>query len=295
MELKIGSAPDSWGIWFADDPQQTPWTRFLDEVAAAGYEWIELGPYGYLPTEVPHLRDELQQRGLKVAGTFAMGNLEDDAAWPELERQILGAGAVLPQFAAEYLVLIDDVYTNLFTGEPLAPQRLDPAAWEKLLRRTNEIGRMALERFGLKTVFHPHAETHVEYEDQITALLEGTDPRYVALCLDVGHHAYRHGDPVAFLRRHHDRIPYLHLKSVDAAKRDQVARENIPFAKAVAMDLFCEPSSGAVDFLALRDLLRELDFKGFAIAEQDMYPAPADKPFPIAQRTRAFFREIGLG
>jgi inosose dehydratase len=44
--VKVGSAPDSWGVWFADDEQQTPWRRFLDEVAGAGYTRIELGPYG---------------------------------------------------------------------------------------------------------------------------------------------------------------------------------------------------------------------------------------------------------
>ncbi|MGP4057718.1 2-keto-myo-inositol dehydratase, partial [Mycobacterium sp. 4D054] len=42
--IRVGSAPDSWGVWFPDDPQQTPYTRFLDEVAESGYEWIELGP-----------------------------------------------------------------------------------------------------------------------------------------------------------------------------------------------------------------------------------------------------------
>ncbi|MBT2475291.1 2-keto-myo-inositol dehydratase, partial [Microbacterium sp. ISL-103] len=47
--LRIGTAPDSWGVWFPDDPKQVPWQRFLDEVVAAGYSWIELGPYGYLP------------------------------------------------------------------------------------------------------------------------------------------------------------------------------------------------------------------------------------------------------
>jgi len=30
--LAVGSAPDSWGVWFANDEQQTPWERFLDEV-----------------------------------------------------------------------------------------------------------------------------------------------------------------------------------------------------------------------------------------------------------------------
>jgi len=49
------------------------------------------------------------------------------------------------------------------------------------------------------------------------------------------------------------------------------------------------------DYLALRDVLEEVDFNGFAIVEQDMYPAPFDKPLPIAKRTRAYLREIGMG
>src|SRR5258707_3667370 len=99
----------------------------------------------------------------------------------------------------------------------------------------------------MQLVYHPHAETHVEYEDQIEAFLEQTDPERVSLCLDTGHHAYRGGDPVAFFRRHHARIRYLHLKSIDAKVRARVEAERIPFALAVGMDMFCEPSPGCVD------------------------------------------------
>ncbi|MET7318002.1 2-keto-myo-inositol dehydratase, partial [Streptomyces thermoviolaceus] len=68
--IRVGSAPDSWGVWFPDDPQQVPWHRFLDEVAEAGYSWIELGPYGYLPTDPARLTGELDKRNLRVsAGT----------------------------------------------------------------------------------------------------------------------------------------------------------------------------------------------------------------------------------
>ena len=67
MNVTVGSAPDSWGVWFADDPRQTPWERYLDEVTEAGYEWIELGPYGYLPTDLHVLKDELGRRGLKAS------------------------------------------------------------------------------------------------------------------------------------------------------------------------------------------------------------------------------------
>ncbi len=295
MNIKIGSAPDSWGVWFPSDSKQTPWNRFLDEIAEAGYEWTELGPYGYLPTDLGQLSSELGTRGLKVSATFVMRALEDRTLWPEIEKEVLGAGELLAALGAKYLVLIDDTHTNLFTGAPIAPARLDQEGWKRLIETTHRVADIARDRFGLTVVFHPHADTHVEYEDQIETFLEQTDPKRIFVCLDTGHHAYRKGDPVKFMRRHHQRIPYLHLKSVDRHMQQRVEAETIPFAIAVGMDMFCEPSQGSVDFAAFRDLLREINYNGFAIVEQDMYPAPFDKPLPIAKRTRAYLREIGLG
>jgi len=295
MNIKIGTSPDSWGVWFPSDPRQIPWPRFMDEASEAGYEWIELGPYGYLPTDLPTLRVELDKRGLKVPATFAMAHLEDPDAWPELEKQVVGSGELLAPLGGRFLVLIDDTYSDMLTGRSLLPARLDADGWKRLIDTIHRVADLVLTRFGLQLVFHPHAETHVEYERQIEALLEQTDPDRVGLCLDTGHHAYRGGDPVAFFRRHHDRIPYLHLKSVDREKQEWMEREGVPFSEAVAKDMFCEPSRGVVDFTAFRDALQEVEFDGWATVEQDMYPAPFDKPLPIAKRTRVYLREIGVG
>ncbi|MEE2993308.1 MAG: sugar phosphate isomerase/epimerase [Gemmatimonadota bacterium] len=295
MNIRIGSAPDSWGVWFPDDPKQTPWQRFMDEVVEAGYNWIELGPYGYLPTNLTMLQTELDKRNLKVSAGFVMGSLEDHSVWPEIEAQLTGAGKLLAELGAQYLVLIDGTYSDLFTGEQIENKQLDDDNWRRLIDTTHRVADMIDELNDMKLVFHPHAETHVEYEDQVERFLSDTDPDRVSLCFDVGHHAYRDGDPVAFMRKHHARIPYLHLKSVEPTLQKKVEEEGIPFATAVAMDMFCEPSRGAVDFMAFRDLLIELDYDGFAIVEQDMYPAPFDKPLPIARRTRGYLQEIGLG
>jgi inosose dehydratase len=295
LDLRIGSAPDSWGVWFPSDPKQIPWQRFLDEVAEAGYEWIELGPYGYLPTDGKTLRVELDRRKLKLTAGFAMAHLEDPAAWPGLEKQFLGAGELVAALGGGFLVLIDDTYSDPFTGQPTRPPRLDADAWKRLIDTTHRVAEEVQTRFGLQLVYHPHAETHVEYEDQIERFLEETDPGLVALCFDTGHHAYRGGDPVTFFRRYHGRIPYLHLKSVDRQKQEWVERERIPFAVAVRNNVFCEPSQGVVDFGAFADALQEVGYQGWAIVEQDMYPAPFDKPLPIAKRTRAYLRSLGLG
>ena len=75
-------------MWFANDPLQTPWHRFLDEVAEVGYDWLELGPYGYLPSDPSRLTDELAGRGLKVAGGTVHGfsGLHRPGDWPDIVR-----------------------------------------------------------------------------------------------------------------------------------------------------------------------------------------------------------------
>jgi inosose dehydratase len=237
----------------------------------------------------------LGKRNLKVCASFVLGDLEEPSAWPELEKQVEGTGELLAALGAKYLVLIDGLYTDLHTGAPTGPSRLDPEAWKRLIDTTNKIADIARDRFGLTLAYHPHAETHVEYEDQVEALLEQTDPARVSLCLDTGSFAHREGDPVSFVRRHHRRIPYLHFKNVDGEVLKRVDAEKISFVRAVGMGIYCEPSRGVVDFPALKEVLSEVGYEGWAIVEQDLYPTPFDRPLPIAKQTRAYLREIGMG
>jgi inosose dehydratase len=109
MKVTIGTAPDSWGVWFPDDPRQMPWQQFLDEVTEAGYKWIELGPYGYLPTDLSVLRGELDKRDLKVSGSFITGDLVNPAGGPKLERELRGLGPTLKGLGASFLALIEDL------------------------------------------------------------------------------------------------------------------------------------------------------------------------------------------
>ena len=67
-KLRLGTAPDSWGVWFAADPHQVTWDVYLDEIAAVGYVHTELGPQGFLPQDPEQLKDELAERSLSVCG-----------------------------------------------------------------------------------------------------------------------------------------------------------------------------------------------------------------------------------
>ena len=294
MNIRIGSAPVSWGVWFANDLKQTPAMRFLNEIAEAGYTWIELGPYGYLSTNINDLKRAIDDRGLKVCGTFALEFLHHRKYWPNLDRQVQGACELLAALEGSYLILIDGIYTDEVINNPKVTPTINDDQWKTLIEKSHAVGRFTHDKYGIRTVFHPHTETHVENEDQIERFIADTDPDLLGLCLDTGHQAYCGCNPLGLYRRHHHRIEYFHLKNISTAKREQFQRDGTTFGAAVGKGMFTELSDGEVDFVALRDAWDEFSFEGFAIVEQDMYPCPFDQPLPIAKRNLAYLRQLGL-
>ncbi|MGF1617064.1 MAG: sugar phosphate isomerase/epimerase family protein [Acidimicrobiia bacterium] len=295
MAMQVGTAPDSWGVWFPDDPLQPPWQQFMDEVVEAGYDTIEIGPYGYLPTNHRQLTTELETRGLGVSAGFFMQHFHKPETWPDLKDSVAEVCSLLAHVGAKYVLLIPEFYRDIFTGDQIMEAELPEETWSKLIEGTHVLAELIASEWGLRAVFHPHAETPVEYEYQIERFLADTEPDLVGLCLDMGHHAYRGGDVPEFVRDHHERLEYIHLKSVDARVRERVEAENIPFARACEMDVFVEPEIGVIDFVEVRRALDEVGFDGFGIVEQDLYPTPIERPLPIAKRTRRYLEEIGIG
>jgi inosose dehydratase len=295
--LLLGSCPDSWGVWFADDPKQTPWDRFLDELAGVGYEWLELGPYGYLPTDPARLRDELDRRGLKVAGGTMHGHsgLHRADDFPAIEEATRKVAELTRAVGAEHLIFVPvPGYRDDETGAYLEPAELDEDAWKTLVTSTNELGKIVAEDYGLKLQFHPHADSHVETQAQTERFLDETDPRWVNLCLDTGHLAYTRADNVAIIRGYPDRIGYVHIKQMDPAIVERAERDGLAFGQAVAMGASCEPPAGLPDVPSVVEALNGLDAELFVVVEQDMYPVEFDKPEPIARRTRDYLRGVGV-
>jgi inosose dehydratase len=285
--LRIGTAPDSWGVWFATDPRQTPWRRFLDEVVAAGYEWIELGPYGYLPTDPHELNDELGARGLKLsAGTVFTGFHKGPEQWDRAWSQALEVAGLASRLGAEHLVVIPDLWRSDATTALLEPRTLDDEQWSRLAAGHDRLGKALLEEFGMRQQFHSHADSHVGTAREVERFLGLTDPRYTNLCLDTGHFAYYGGDSVRLIESHPSRIGYLHLKQVDRDLLFDVLKNDVPFATAVGQGIMTEPPNGVPDLAPIIEAVAAIDPQVFAIIEQDLDPGDPDGPLPIAIRTR---------
>ena len=294
--LRLGTAPDSWGVWFSEDPDQVTWRQYLDEVPRAGYVYTELGPSGFLPRDPARLRDELDRRGLTVCGGTVFAGLHHGAdALKKAIEDFSREARLLTEVGAGYLIQLPEQYTDMHTGEATEAGEIDPEHWKNLVTGTNELGRVIYEEFGVELVFHPHVDTHVDTQDRVERFLTDTDPQFVNLCLDTGHIAYCGGDNVEIIRRFPDRISYVHLKQVDPEVRERVRKENLPMSEAVKLGAMVEPPYGEPAMPPLLAALGDLDRDLFAVIEQDLYPVEPDVPLPIAARTAGYFVACGLG
>lgn len=287
--LRLGTAPDSWGVWFADDPKQVPWPRFLDEAARCGYPWIELGPYGYLPADPERLREELAARGFRAAsGVVFTGFHKEGDQWRRAWEQAVTVARLARSVGAEHLVVIPDLWRSDVSGEVVEPRTLDAGGWTRLLAGHDQFGKALLEEFGMRQVFHPHVDSHVGTRREVERFLEGTDPAYTNLCLDTGHYAFYGGDNLRLLGEHPDRVRYLHVKQFDPSVRFDLLKNDTAFATAVMEGLMVEPPGGEPDLPPIIEAAAAIDPEMLVIVEQDMYGCDVDRPFPIAQRTRRY-------
>ena len=293
--LRLGTAPDSWGVWFAADPHQVTWDVYLDEVARAGYQYTELGPQGYLPQDPEQLKDELAARNLTCCGGTVFAGLHKGREALKEAKEAFGREArLLRAVGAKHLVHLPEQWTDLHTGVAVQAAEIDPEQWRNLTAGTDELARYVFELYGVSLVFHPHVDTHVDTQERIERFLLDTDPAFVNLCLDTGHIAYCEGDNIEIVRRFPERTTYVHLKSVDPVVRARALAEKLPLSEAVRLGVMCEPFDGEPEMPPLLDELAGLDRDIFCVVEQDLYPVAPDIPLPIAARTAGYYAGCGL-
>ncbi len=299
-KITIGTAPDSWGVWFPSDPHQLPASQFLAEVAEAGYEAIELGPYGYLPTDPAELKDLLEEHDLSVLAGTVFSGLHRPGSWEAVWKQVTAVAALTQALGGKHIVVIPAMYRDEKTGVDLEPSTLTDEQWALLTGQTDELGRRILDEYGLHVQFHPHAESHVGYQPDIERFIEATDPQHVNLCLDTGHIAYHGGDCVEIIAEYPSRIGYVHLKQVNPSVLEQVRDHDVAWPEAVRMGVMIEPPLGVPEMPPVLEALAGLGREITGIIEHDLYPCPPDLPLPIAIRTKAYLStcsdvEIDLG
>jgi inosose dehydratase len=278
-----------------DTPNVPPYSQVLDEIREAGYVGTELGPYGYLPFDIPKLRDDLDRRGLTLISAFTIFNFlagkEDETVY----REALETVQVLSAMGCRHIVLSDVLFTvenrAKRAGRIRREDSLNDAEWDQAAKNVDAFAKIVLEEYGMKCAAHPHIGGYLETDFEIDALLERTDPNLVGLCFDMAHIAYGGGDPIAVLDKWRDRTWYLHIKECNGHVREEVTSRGGDYYDGVQSGVFPELGQGTIDWHGINRILHEIDFDGWGTVEQDILPEMDIDALASAKRNRAFLRE----
>jgi inosose dehydratase len=303
--IAVANAPVSYGafeITVGHDPNVPDGISVLDQVAAAGYAGIDLGPVGYLGSGT-RLGELLAERGLGLAGGYLeLPYADHDAleqALGELDALLATFDAVLPYLPGPppRPTLADAgspqrrSQPGRSTGQPSLG--LDAGGWRRFAEGLARVVGHCRDR-GYEPTFHPETGTYVEAPWEIEEVLDRSD---IGLCLETGHMMMGGGDPVAMLRDWGERVNHVHLKDGVRTVMAGIVADGAPATDIWTREAFCELGRGDLDVDAILDGLRGISFGGWLVVEQDILPRSAQRFARAAEEqrhNRAFLSQRGI-
>ncbi len=264
--IRFGYAAITWG---GNDVQA------ITDVGAVGFRGIQLRSpilkdFGDRPKE---LADLLKQHDLEFVALSGGGPRNDAyVAEEEIATQVKHA-TFMRDAGGLYLQMTDSARPK--------DRKPEPGDFKALGSLLSEIGKRTSD-LGIPIAYHNHMRSLGEGPDEVDALMDAADPKYVKLLLDVAHYAQGGGDPVEAIRNHHDRILFLHIKDVESIA---------PTADSANDYRFVELGRGRVDLPAVFAALAEVKFRGWAIVELDSVPDKARTPTESAIISRKYIED----
>ena len=163
MTIRIGNAPCSWGVEFADDPRNPPWREVLAQCAKAGYTGIELGPVGFMPEDPAELGAALGEFGLALIGGVVFRPFHDPAQWDDVLDAVHRTGRALAAHGARHMVLIDSISPRRAptAGRASEAEQMDAAEWTAYRGRIETAAKIGTHDYGLTVGIHAHAAGYV--------------------------------------------------------------------------------------------------------------------------------------
>ena len=247
----------------------------IDDIAATGFEGIQLRANAVADFKPAELKDLLAQHKLTFVALSSGDVTLDKPAAEQIEHHVANA-KFLKDSGGQYLQILDQLKGHPRTATPEACKRMGELLTE-LGKRTADIG--------VPLGYHNHLNTLSEQPQNLDAILEHADPKYVKLELDVAHSAAGGGDPVAQIHKYKDRLLFLHLKDYRPVTTPGA---RYPFE-------FCELGRGKVDLPGVMKALGQVGYKGWAVVELDRVPEQGVSPKQAAQINHDYLtRTLGV-
>lgn len=281
MSVKIGISPIAWQN--DDLPDLTAaytMEQALKESREIGYTGVERGQR--MPHDTDGLRAYLEKYDIALCGGWCSGNLlvNDVAQEIEAVRQQVDQFVALSSPCIVFAECSNTVQGQIGTPVNDRP-KLTRDQVTDYAHKLTEVAKWMADQ-GMPMAYHHHMGSIIEDEDDVNWLMQASGPE-VSLCFDTGHLLFGGGDVIATLDRWADRVHHVHFKDIRPEVVKDVRANDRSFLDAVIAGAFTVPGDGCIDFQAVADRLKAMDYNGWIVVEAEQDPAKAP-PYDYSQK-----------
>lgn len=273
MSVKIGISPIAWQN--DDLPDLTAgftMEQALRESREIGYTGVERGQR--MPQDTEGLRAYLEAADIALCGGWCSGNSllntpeAEIAAIRQQVEQFIALGSPCIVYAECSNTIQGEIGTPLSARPKLGRDEI--AAYAK---RLSEVAKWSADQ-GMPMAYHHHMGSIIEAEEDVDALMEHSSPE-LGLCFDTGHLLFGGGDVMATLDRWAHRVQHVHYKDIRPDVVADVRAHDRSFLDAVIAGAFTVPGDGCIDYEAVTNKLKAMEYKGWIVVEAEQDPAKA--------------------
>lgn len=289
MSVRIGISAIAWQN--DDLPELTAaytMEQALAEAREIGYTGIERGRR--MPAGTEALRRYLDASDIALCGGWCSGGLLVNDVATEIDA-VRGQVEQFAALGAPCLVYAE--CSNTVQGDPATPiSRRPKLARDEVMAYGRRLGELAkwMADLGLPLAYHHHMGSFIEDAEDIDWLLESS-PDEVTLCYDTGHLHFADSDVLGTLERWGERVGHVHFKDVRPEVLRDVRANDASFLDAVIAGAFTVPGDGCLNFQAVADRLKAMDYAGWIVVEAEQDPALAP-PYEYSKRGYEHILEV---
>jgi len=283
MSVKLGINPLT---WTNDDlpslGAETPLETCLSEGKQAGFVGFELG--NKFPRTVEALKPIMDNHGLDIVSGWYSGELLTRSVEEEIEaiqdhlNLLIGMGSDVMVFCEITHCIHGAQNTPVSRRTPMPAE-----AWKAFGEKLTAVAEYTLSK-GVRIAYHHHMGTVVQSQQEIDLLMENTGDA-VGLLLDTGHLTYAGGNPVEVAEKWASRIAHVHCKDVRKAVLEESKIQDLSFLDSVLRGVFTVPGDGCIDYPAVFEVLKDVDYSGWLVVEAEQDPSIA---IPIEYATLGY-------
>lgn len=142
-------------------------------------------------------------------------------------------------------------------------------------KKLTELAKWSMDQ-GVPISFHHHMGSVIEDAENIDWLMEGSGPE-LTLLYDTGHLHFTGADVMGVLHKWAHRVHHVHFKDGRQPVLDRLRAADGSFLDAVTAGAFTVPGDpeGCIDFQAVIDKLKAMDYSGWIVVDAEQDPAKA--------------------